>query len=43
MSVSVNRKDFINSIIDNNKLMSATMQQWCIGEKGKNALIEKIL
>ena len=35
MSVNVNRKDFINSIIDNDKLMSATMQQWCIGEKGK--------
>ena len=35
MSVNVNRKDFINSIIDNDKLMSVTMKQWCIGEKGK--------
>lgn len=29
------KRKFIDSIIDNNKLMSATMQQWCIGEKGK--------
>lgn len=35
MDVKVNRKDFIDSVIDNSKLMSATMHQWCIAEKGK--------
>lgn len=37
MSVNVNRNDFIDSIIDNDKLMSATMHQWCVAEKGKKA------
>lgn len=31
------KRKFIDSIIDNNKLMSATMHQWCVAEKGKKS------
>ena len=35
MDVRVNREEFIDSLISNKKLMSPTMHQWCIAQKGK--------